>query len=130
NGDGTFTKLNLDLTRTQSLPNNFSLYAAASGQYAFQPLLAAEQYSLGGIGFGRAYDPAELSGDHAAAAKLEIRYGQAIDDPLMESYQVYGFYDIGRVWYRQSPGNTDKSLSSLGAGVRTNFSEHLSGNLE
>lgn len=130
--DGTFTKINLDLTRTQPLPMDFSLFTAASGQYAFQPLLAAEQFSLGGTGFGQAYDPAQLSGDHGVGAKVELRYGQALNDIYINSYQVYGYYDIGRVWIRDAaPGENDKkSLASAGIGLRTNFSEHLSANLE
>lgn len=132
NTDATFTKVNLDLARTQPLPRNFSLYTAATGQYAFEKLLAAEQFSLGGAGFGQAYDPAELSGDNGVAGKVELRYGQALNDQYVQSYQVYSFYDIGRVWLRQAgPGGNDKlSLASAGFGLRTNFSQNLSANLE
>lgn len=131
-GESDFTKLNLDLARTQSLWSDFSLYTSASGQYSFSRLMAAEQFSIGGTGFGQAYDPSELTGDHGVAGKVELRYGQTLGDPFLDSYQVYGFYDIGRVWFRDAtPGTNDKlSLASAGLGIRTNFSDFLSGELQ
>lgn len=130
--DGVFTKATLDITRTQALPRGFSLYVAGAGQYASQKLLAAEKFSIGGTGFGRAYDPAELAGDHGVAGSAELRYGQMLNDPYLQSYQVYGFYDIGRVWIDDAAagGNDKMSLASAGFGLRTNFSEHLSSSLE
>lgn len=130
--ENDYTKIDLDITRTQALPGNFSLFTTASGQYAFDPLLPAEQFSIGGATFGQAYDPAELSGDHGVAFKAELRYGQGLNDPLLKSYQVYGFYDIGRTWNRQAGvnGNDKKSLASTGVGVRTNFSDNLSGDFQ
>lgn len=132
NVEADYTKINLDLARTQALPSNFSLFTVASGQYALDRLFPAEQFSLGGANFGQGYDPAELSGDHGVAAKLELRYGQALNDPLLQNYQLYAYYDIGRVWDRKSGlnGNDKKSLASFGPGVRTNFSENLSGDLQ
>lgn len=131
-GSSNFTKVNADIARTQALPRNFSIYTAASAQYAFQNLLAAEQFSLGGVNYGRAYDPSEISGDQGIAGKIELRYGQALNDHYVNSYQVYTFYDVGRVWVRNAgpAANDNTSLASAGIGLRTNFSEHLSGNVE
>jgi len=131
-GDSDFTKFNLDLSRTQPLPHDFSLLAAASGQFSFEPLLTAEQFTLGGPNFGQAYDPAELSGDQGLAGKVELRYSQAPNERYFNSYQVYGHYDIGRVWIKGGePGANDKkSLASAGPGVRANFTDNLSATLE
>jgi hemolysin activation/secretion protein len=131
-GDGDFTKLNLDLSRTQPLPHDFSLLTSASRQFAFEPLLTAEQFTLGGPSFGQAYDPAELSGDQGLAGKVELRYGQVPNERYLNSYQFFGVYDIGRVWIRGgNPGANDKkSLASAGAGVRASFTQNLSGSLE
>lgn len=133
NGETDFTKVTLDITRTQPLPApGFSVYTALASQYSFSRLLAAEQFAIGGASYGRAYDPSEVTGDHGVAAKAELRYGQALNDPYVHSYQVYGFYDIGRTWLKNAGagGNDKMSLSSAGAGLRVNFSEHLSGNAE
>lgn len=130
--DGTFTKFNADISRTHPLPKNFSLFTSASGQYALDRLLAAEQFTLGGASFGSAYDPSELSGDYGAAGKAELRYSRYVGRQYLQAYQLYGFYDIGRVWLRAaSPGDNDKkSLSSAGIGARTNFTSSVWGYVE
>lgn len=131
-GEADATKLNAEITRVQNLPRGFSILTAVTGQYALDPLLAAEEFSLGGIGFGQAYDPAELSGDHGAAAKIELRYGQALGDPYLASYQVFSYYDIGSVWEKDAAAGVDErsSLASVGLGVRLNFNPNLSGTAE
>ena len=131
-GESDFTKFNLDISRVQPLPNNFSLLAAASGQYSMDPLFVAEQFSLGGTDFGGAYDPAELLGDQGIAGKLELRYNGNVGETYFNSYQLYSYYDIGRVWLRDVPSgvNEKDSLATVGAGIRTSFTENLSSTLE
>ena len=87
-GRSDFTKLTVTTQRLQALGGGFSLLTAANGQYAFSPLLAAEEFGFGGTQFGRGYDPAELTGDHGLAAKLELSYGAEPDLPAFKSYQV------------------------------------------
>lgn len=131
-GEHGYTKVALNASRTQLLPANFSLVTSAAGQYAFDPLLASEQMTLGGPAFGTAYDPAELSGDHGVAGKAELRYGEALDDAYVNAYQLYTYYDIGVVWLKKALASEQKeqSLSSAGAGVRVNFANNISGNVE
>ena len=131
-GDSTFTKFNMDVSRTQPLPNNFSFLVGAIGQYSFDPLLADEQFALGGSEYARAFDPAELLGDQGLAAKGELRYTGLVDEPYFSSYQIYGFYDVGQVWIMQGgPGsNSNTMLSSTGAGARVIFTDNFSGNVE
>jgi hemolysin activation/secretion protein len=131
-GRSNFTKLNFDLSRTQSLPKNFSVFAAFSGQASSDPLLAAEQFTLGGAGFGGAYDPGELSGDEGMAGKLELRYDRTLNQPLFNGYELFGYYDIGRVWLENAAihANDKKSLASTGFGVRSFFTDNLSTTLE
>lgn len=124
-----FTKFNLDVSRIHQLPYNFSLLTAASGQYSVDNLLPAEQFSVGGVGFGQAYDPAEISGDHGLAGRAELRYGEATDYSYLASYQLFGYYDIGAVWTRGVPDDRE-SLASTGFGVRANFTPWLSGTAE
>jgi len=131
-GEQEFTKGNLDVSRLQNLPHGFSLLAAGSGQYSSEPLLTSEQFTLGGVGFGQAYDSGELSGDKAIAGKLELRYGQAVGERWFNSYQLYSYYDIGSITINKAaPGTSDSlSLASLGAGIRANFTSNLYGYLE
>jgi len=132
NGDASFTKFNGTLSRLQPLPEKFSLLTAGTGQYSFQPLLADEQFSLGGPDWARAFDPAELLGDRGLAGKTELRYTDLVGQPYLDSYQLYGFYDIGHVWVLQGAAgaNNNTTLSSIGAGTRMTFTQNFSGNLE
>jgi hemolysin activation/secretion protein len=131
-GDPDFTKFNLDLSRVQSLPYGFSVLTAATGQYSSHPLFTAEQFLLGGTGFGQAYDSGEISGDSGVAGKVELRYGYEVAKPWLDSFQLYGYYDIGTVWLNEiAPGTRDEfSLASVGTGVRTNFTSNLYGYVE
>ncbi|MFW0776463.1 MAG: ShlB/FhaC/HecB family hemolysin secretion/activation protein [Rickettsiales bacterium] len=130
NTDGSFTKFNFDVARTQYLPfNGFSLFASASGQYATDQLLAAEQFAIGGATYGRGYNPTELSGDHAITGKIEMRYTEVPGQEYMQAYQLYGFYDIGRTWLKDTL-NGDDSLSSAGVGIRANITEVFAANFE
>lgn len=131
--DSDFTKVEVNLARRQQLPWQLSLLASASGQYAFDPLFSAEEYRLGGVGFGQAYDPSEITGDHGIGTHLELQYGDALGQPYMESYQVYTYYDIGAVWQERSRfvSSADRqSLASAGLGLRFNINEAISGSTE
>jgi len=132
NASPTFTKENLSLSRIQTLPRGFSVLTAGEGQYSPHPLYTSEQLGLGGVGFGQAYDSGELSGDSGIAGKVELRFGQPVGYKYFDSYQLYGYYDIGTVWLENtSPGTQSQfSLASTGVGVRANFTPNLYGYLE
>lgn len=118
---GVFNKLSFDYERSQFLSPNVSFTVGAGGQWANTPLLSSEQYALGGRRFGRAYEPAEVVGERALALRMEPRYNGASSTPGVRSWQVFGFYDIGKVWKVGSvtPGTSgSQSLASAGFGLR------------
>ncbi|EJL90812.1 hemolysin activation/secretion protein [Polaromonas sp. CF318] len=119
---GVFNKLTFDYERSQFVGSNFSFTVGVGGQWANTPLLSSEQYALGGRRFGRAYEPAELVGERALAFRIEPRYaGGAAGMPGLKSWQLFGFYDIGKVWKVGSvtPGTpASQSLASAGLGLR------------
>ncbi len=124
--DGTFTKIESQITRYQNIGKTFGLYVAATGQISFEPLLASEEFAVGGARFGRAYDYAELTGDDGVATLVELRHGQDPGFSLLDFYQVYGFYDYGAVWNENAaPGLSRLSLSSAGMGLRLTFPASL-----
>ena len=129
NAPADFSKLNVDVSRTQPLQGNYSLFTALSAQLSADPLLAAEQFSVGGPAFGSAYDPGALAGDQGAAARAELRYDSELSGRVPLTYQAYGFYDLGAVWDRTKtpPKN---SLASAGLGLRFGLTPHLSGTTE
>ena len=132
NGKPSFWKFTGRASRIQPIQGSWSAYAAAAGQYSVDPLLASEEFAIGGAEFGSAYDPAEITGDSGLAGRLELQYNQA-PGGFVDQYQLYGFYDLGRVWNRSPiPGSESEhvSLSSAGLGARFNIAEALSGSVE
>ncbi|MDD3446021.1 MAG: ShlB/FhaC/HecB family hemolysin secretion/activation protein, partial [Zavarzinia sp.] len=125
--DGTFTKLTLEISRLQRLfpigEGHLDLYLVGAGQISDGPLLADEEFRLGGFRFGRGYTPGEVSGDSAIAASVELQFSRVIDQPhdggrFNLPYQVYAFYDAGKVW-DDGPGEPgSEALTSAGAGLR------------
>lgn len=132
NGRSDFTKLTMNFQRLQGLGGGFTLLGALIGQYSFSSLLAAEELAFGGGQFGRAYDPAELTGDHGLAGKLELAWGDEAEGKWLRSYQLYGFYDVGAVWNRDHDAaeRVRNSAASAGIGGRATLTSDISANLE
>lgn len=132
-GEEDFTKMNMDLSRLQTIDDNWSVLASATGQYSWDPLLSAEEFTVGGAAFGQAYDPSELAGDHGAAARLELRYSRYAGLEYFKSYQAYSYYDLGAVWQEESQITTSSdrnSLASAGLGLRFNLTDTVSGDTQ
>lgn len=129
-GYASYTKFDAQMTRLQAIKGAFSLYGTLRGQYAFQPLLASEQFSFGGSQLGRGYDVAELIGDKGAAGGIELRYDLAIGRYL-QSLQLYTFYDAGMIWNYNFISGTPRvqSATSTGFGTRFYFNKYITGNL-
>ncbi len=130
-GNAIYTKFDLSLSHTQPITDPISLYGLIKGQYSFQPLLTAEQFSYGGSQLGRGYDIAELLGDKAIAASVEARFNWRADKKYLSNMEFYAFYDIGKAWnFFAAPGLPGNySAASTGGGIRFVFTDHISGNL-
>ncbi len=122
NGESNFTKINIDATRSQSLGGKWGLQLGFSGQYSFSELLSSQEFGFGGSQYGRGYDSSEITGEHGAAFKVELQYADQSQWPILESYQLYSFYDIGKVWQSSTlPGEeSHESAASAGVGLRFN----------
>jgi hemolysin activation/secretion protein len=131
-GQTNFFKGTAQASRLQTIKGPFDFYIAASGQLSANSLLIGEQFGIGGENFGSAYDPSEITGDSGADARAEIRYNRSGDLALIPYYQLYGFYDIGKVWNRDTPEGTPpgESLADTGLGLRFNAAQPLSGGVE
>jgi hemolysin activation/secretion protein len=60
----SFNKFAFNLSRTQNLPNKFSIHAGAVGQYTADSLLIANQISFGGPPIGTNTTGQEAEGPH------------------------------------------------------------------
>lgn len=121
-GTKNYTKATASLTRMQYLPQQFSLYLSAAGQYAFNSLLSAEQIGYGGVEYGSAYDSSEIISDSGVEGKAELRYNSSLTNALFRSVQYYTSYDFGVLWAKNEtvlPGK--QSGTSAAAGIRLNM---------
>lgn len=133
NGHHQFLKGTATVTRVQQLPYQFSAMVSGTGQISNNPLLASEEFSVGGQSFGRGYDAGELTGDNGYAGVAELRYGGPVDgDHFLQSYQAYTFIDYGKVKNQTvTVGESrEDSLTSAGLGLRFNVRYDLSGYVE
>ena len=129
-GDGTFTSINAEVARLQRITSEFNLLARVGGQYGATELLSTEEFEVGGLTFGRGYDPSELTGDSGLGASVELQFSQAPGWTFLQSYQFYAFYDFGVVWNTDSNTPSEESLASAGIGVRTNLTDWLFADFE
>lgn len=115
-GHSGFTKVEATAWHSHPLPEAFSLYTLASGQLASDPLLSAEEFGFGGSTLGRAYDIAEITGDHGLAGTVELRY---LGIPKWQDtlLQPFAFYDAGWIWNMDTGGKRELAASS-GLGMR------------
>ena len=134
NGDVSFLKFTSKASRIQPISGPWSVYGAVAGQYSNDPLYASEEFALGGSEFGSAYDSAELTGDSGVAARAEIQFNQSrAGETFLPQYQLYTFYDGGKVWNNHALAgleNSSATLSSAGIGTRFNLVDAVSGSLE
>lgn len=118
--DPDFYKVNIELQRLQRLANKLNLLVGVIGQKANNPVYSSEEFGVGGIGYGRGYDPSEIIGDDGVAGKIELQWTEPYEISFLESYQLFGFYDVGKVWNQDATTSSQKidSIASTGFGVR------------
>ena len=127
NTNGVFWKLNLNAMRLQNIGRGFSLYLAASGQYADKNLDSSEQFILGGPTGVRAFPVGEASGDDGVLGNVELRKDLPGAIPVIGHIQVLAFYDYGWIrlhktawagWNAGDPGlDNSYDISDAGAGI-------------
>lgn len=118
--DSRFLKAEIEMQRLQRIGGGVNLLMAGRGQWANENLLSSEEFGVGGMGYGRGYDPSEIIGDDGIAGKLELQWNDPHPLDMVNTYQLYGFYDAGRVWSRDATAADlqRQTLTSAGVGVR------------
>ncbi|MFA7275313.1 MAG: ShlB/FhaC/HecB family hemolysin secretion/activation protein [Pseudobdellovibrionaceae bacterium] len=125
-GDPTYTKITADITRLERLYGPLALQTGIKGQMSNGALLSAEEFGLGGASnIGRGYDPSEIVGDDGFAGSVELQWASPVPVGWVDSYTVYGFYDIGKVWNDDSSATLQEvqSLASVGLGLRAEVTD-------
>ncbi len=130
-GREDFTKITGNAMRIQSITPRLRAVFALNGQYALSQLLSSEEFGYGGVPFGQAYDPSQLTGDHGVSARAEGQYSLPYEHEFLRSSALYAFYDLGSVWHIDNTARPWKeSAASLGGGARFSLSGKLTGYAE
>jgi hemolysin activation/secretion protein len=129
-----FTKIDFDITRTQTLftlgtESSVALMGLLTGQWSPDILPPAEQFYLGGLEHTRGYYSGQIPGDKALAATAELQFNtganlSAVGLSNDTSTQFYLFYDWGETWQNRS---TDFAtvVNSSGGGVRAQVTRNI-----
>lgn len=129
-----YAYVNVGLSRVIRLPFMLSFVARAQTQFSNGPLVAPEQFAIGGAGTVRGYQEATSLGDEGYFASAELRSplwsprigrlaGASGDDQL----QALVFFNIGDVWdngVRTVSGDTH-NLTSAGFGLRYRYAPNF-----
>lgn len=106
---------------TQVLAPNWVVTARLRGQQAGEPLIAGEQFGLGGAYSVRGFKERETAGDNGAQLNLEV------SGPRIGTVQPLGFVDWGYRRLENAGAGQDASahIASVGFGVRWQWERRL-----
>ncbi len=130
-GDPEAFVIYAEIEHEQYLNDLFSLFGRVASQWTDDPLLAGDEFVIGGGGFGRGFDPSESSGDVGMGASVELRLRQEHEVygiPVIST--VYGFADYGRVVNLGAGRPAHDELVSAGLGVRAAIGERYAAGIE
>ena len=127
--DHDFFKMEAEYQRLQRLSSEVNMLFAVKGQKADEALWSSEEFGVGGVSYGRAYDPSEIVGDDGIAGKIEVQWNKTTDMRFVKNYQLFGFYDAGVVWDNDATTSSLKreELTSAGFGVRADLTAATQG---
>ena len=118
---------------TQTLPGAWQLRAVGEGQATRDPLIAGEQFGIGGQDSVRGFLEREISSDKGARASFELRspdLGVRLGAGV--AAQALVFYDLGHVARNAVlPGEVaSANIASIGAGLRVTIAPRATARLD
>lgn len=137
-GRPNYWHLRADSSYSLQLPWKTSLRLRGAGQYAVEPIISNEQFSIAGADGVRGYREAEQLGDIGFKSSAELAYAPIDLFAQRAQAGVFVFYDFGRM-SRLRPlrdrrtgelvETADQTFRSAGAGVEFSAFGFLSGSL-
>ena len=115
---GGFAKMNLNLTRLQSLSQSNALYISFAAQVAGNNLDTSQKMTLGGPYTVRAYDTSAVSGDSGYLLSAELRHD--LGDIVNGRLHALAFVDSAQVKINKNTwvaSDNSASLSGVGVGL-------------
>lgn len=115
---GSFSKLNANLARLQTLSPGNGLYLGIVGQWASTNLDPSQKMTAGGPYTVRAYDTGAVSGDTGVLGTIELRHNLGVG--WGGQWQAVAFIDSARVTVNKNTwvaGTNSATLSGAGLGL-------------
>ncbi|QDP18490.1 ShlB/FhaC/HecB family hemolysin secretion/activation protein [Sphingomonas xanthus] len=116
-----FAKALLDMQLVTAISPKITTRLELSGQLATAPLLAAEEFALGGGRIGRAFDYNVASGDHGVGAMWEVAYRLAGVPSPFSNVDLFGYLEAGVTDRIRERHEVAPDGAITGAGVGTRF---------
>ena len=115
-----FTKFNASVQVTHPLSDRVRLRFDSIAQLSTAPLLAPEEFALGGSRIGRGFDFNEITGDHGFGGMIEIGYRLEDSKQAVRNAEIFAYVDGGGAFREHaSPGlPKQRWLASAGVGAR------------
>ena len=124
--DKTFHKVNLKAAYNRQIAPNWLVRLNGAAQLSGDLLPSAEQMTLGGEEFGRAYEASIVAGDYGYGASAELAFRAPKLPAGLKGSEAYVFGDDGKVWVRGRLGFPTFAyrVASAGGGVRLALPRH------
>lgn len=107
--DGGFFSWQGQVQRVQQIDRNQLLIVQADVQLSPDPLVASQQFFLGGGQSLRGYRQNAISGDNGVRLSIENRIALSQDQVGQPNFQLAPFVELGTVW--NNPGERSRRLS-------------------
>jgi hemolysin activation/secretion protein len=116
--DGQFFSWQGQGQRVQNLGNDFLFILRGDVQLSANPLLAQQQFVIGGAQSVRGYRQNSRSGDNGMRISTEFRIPAIRDEKGRPFFYLIPFIEFGRVWNNKANPNTVTAPNTLaGAGM-------------
>lgn len=132
NTAGSFTKLNMEVSRLQHIKGDLSTFVSLAGQWANTNLDTSEKFFLGGPYSVSGYPVGQVGGDDAVLFHADLRY-DLYDMTWKGDLQLSAFYTYGwtKIWNDPYPGwesinpiiSNEITLQSAGIGLSQTWSD-------
>lgn len=129
----SFTVLRGGANHFSGLPRDWQMRLAANAQYAFNALLASEQFGMTGAGAVRGFGERAVAADNAVIVNAELYTPELAGRlGLPGNLRALLYYDAGHGRNRQGGAALPDSLSvaSVGAGLRYSAGKNLNARLD
>ena len=127
--DNRFTKAYLNLVRVQRIVDRVSIILRGAGQATTRPLVAIEEFYIGGADSVRVYPPGEFLGDDGYNVSTELRVSPLSNQEIL---QLALFVDHGGVSIKDPPSGVKKHnhLTGAGFGFRLSLPYNINGRFD